>query len=288
MKEMNNEANLNNFFETNDISMELSELFEEFQEEKNKASALKSALSETLECYEGEEGERIIARMTAYYLALNNGIKPDAYRKSLEKLTEKKIQKLWGEDAETVIDVLNLLLSKSPAVSEENKEAAPKKKKEATPKKLGSKNWNAGDLFAYRLKGRDSKSAGIDGFYAIIYCVDVKKISVNKNSVLAYLLLCFDRELPNEPQEIIEHSAVLPSGEERGYLQLLESLHNEYPDDKLRYIGNLPDIIHPENEVIHPNQSCYPCLLWVNFEHRVVYRFELWKKYGEGQEKFLK
>lgn len=272
--------NLKDFFELNSISLELSELFDEFKEEKSKASALKSALKETLECYEGEEGERIIAQMSAYWLALTNGIKSDAYRKTVEGISADKIRAEWEDDADTVIEALDALLKETAIVPE---------KKKATPSgKLGSKNWKVGDLYAYRLKGIEAQKVGIEGYYAIIYCVDIKKISAKKNNVSAYLLLCFDKELPENPQMVIEHSAFLLFGIERCYLQLLDSPHSEYPDDEIKYIGNLSDIPHPKNEVIPPNELYYSWLLWSDFEHKVVRRFESWKKYGEGQEKFLK
>ncbi len=272
--------NLKDFFELNSISLELSDLFDELKEEKSKASALKSALKETLECYEGEEGERIIVQMSAYWLALTNGIKSDVYRKTVEGISADKIREAWEDDADTVIEALDALLKWIPIV--------PKKKKATSAGKLGSKNWKSGDLYAYRLKSKDAKNAGIDGCYAIIYCVDVKKASVKKNDVTAYLLLCFDKELPEEPQMVIERSVFLLFGIERCYLHLLDSPHSEYPDDEIKYIGNLSEIPHPENEVIPPNELYYPMLLWSNFEYRVVSRFEAWKKYGEGQEKFLK
>ena len=192
---------LNEFFELNSVSLELSELFDELKEEKSKTSALKSALKETLECYEGEEGERIILEMSAYWLALTNGIKSDTYRKKVEEISDDKIKAEWGDDADTVIEVLESLLKEAPRFCE---------KKKVTPaEKLGSKNWKKGDLYAYRLKGIEAQKVGIKGYYAIIYCVDIKKISAKKNNVSAYLLLCFDKELPENPQMVIEHSAFL-------------------------------------------------------------------------------
>ena len=285
MKEMNNK--LADFFETNVISLELSELFDELQEEKAKASALRSALSETLECYEGEEGECIIARMAAYYLALNNGIKNDTYRKNIEKITEKKIQKLWGEDSCKIIEVLDLLLGKTADISEEKKEVSPRKKKCSSPSKLGSKNWKPGDIYAYRLKGEEAKSEGIDGLYVLLYCIGIKKESDAMNFVHAYTLLCFDEELPDDPQTVIDHSAYLPTGMQKTYIYNLVASHKEYPDDELRYLGNLPDIPHPKNERVPPNELFYLVLQWRNFDSRITQRFQAWKKYGEDREKFF-
>ena len=271
---------LKDFFEMNSVSLELSELFDELKEEKSKTSALKSALKETLECYEGEEGERIILEMSAYWLALTNGIKSDTYRKKVEEISDDKIKAEWGDDADTIIEALDALLKETATV--------PEKKKTTPSGKLGSKNWKVGDLYAYRLKGDEAKSAGIDGHYAIIYCTNVKKVSTRKNDVTVYLFLCFDKELSNDPQTVIENSACLPFGIERNYLCLLISPNSDYPDDEIKYIGNLPDISHPQNEVIPPNEFFYSMILWEHFEHKIVRRFESWKKYGEGQEKFLK
>lgn len=272
--------NIKDFFETNGVYLELSELFDELKEEKSKSAALKSALNETLECYEGEEGERIIVRMSAYYLALTNSIKTETYRTTLDKISAKKIREEWADDADTIIEVLEALLNEPPVI--------PEKKKTISTGKLGSKNWKAGDLYAYRLKSDEAKSAGLYGKYVIIYCVDIKKVSAKRNDVICYLWFCFDEELPNTPETVLEHSACLPFGIERKYLCLFFSPHSDYPDDEITYIGNSTNMPHPKNEFIPPNELFYPWLCWNRFEKDVIRRFNSWKKYGEGQEIFLK
>ena len=132
---------------------------------------------------------------------------------------------------------------------------------------------------------------GCDTFYGkhiIIYCVDIKKVSTKRNDVICYLWFCFDEELPNTPETVFDHSACLPFGIERKYLCLFFSPHSDYPDDEITYIGNVTDMPHPKNEVIPHDKLFYPLLCWNRFENDIIKRFSSWKKYGEGQEKFLK
>ena len=108
------------------------------------------------------------------------------------------------------------------------------------------------------------------------------------NFVHAYTLLCFDKELPEDPQTVIDHSVCLPFGAQGIYIYNLVAPHKDYPEDKIKYIGNLPDIPHPKNEVVPPNEFFYLVLQWKNFESRIAKSFLAWKNYGDNQEKFLK
>lgn len=309
---------LKDFFEMNSVSLELSELFDELKEEKSKTSALKSALKETLECYEGEEGERIILEMSAYWLALTNGIKSDTYRKKVEEISDDKIKAEWGDDADTVIEVLESLLKEAPRFCE---------KKKVTPaEKLGSKNWKKGDIFAYKLESELAFEQNLDKAYALIYVVDIQTQTSRRNDVSVNLLMYFDGDLSLDIDQIIDGSVMLPvcnrsndsandiikiiasthpeidisklstlsSGTidsskqpKCDYRYLFFEPHNKYPTEKLIFLGNKPSLPSPQNEIIR-NRREYDILYWIDIEKRIMQQYGIWKKYGEKQEKFRK
>lgn len=270
---------LQEFFEDS-ISLEFTELFEEFREEKAKKTALNFTRREMLENYAGEESETVIVYMTSYWCGLQNQIEDAKSKKFLESLTDEKMFELFGNEALKVLEVLDKLLGRQP------KQREVKKVKKPTIR--GSKKWKAGDLYAYKLKGRDAEIAGIAGKYAILYCRKVTTVSKNTNEIEMYMLLSFDKELPSDPKAVFDNAVFLPLSIFRYYIYLLISPHKEYPDDEIIYLGNLPEIPHPSNEAIPPSELHYGRIVWKMFDERFVGKFETWKKYGVDQEKYLK
>ena len=85
---------------------------------------------------------------------------------------------------------------------------------------------------------------------------------------------------------LLQNSVFLPVDKELLYRYHFFETHDKYPTDKLVYMGNKVDIEFPIDEHIPKNSLYYLYTHWENFVHTVCFRFGVWKKYGEGHEKF--
>ena len=256
---------LQDFFESNSISYEVFELFEDFCGEKQKKPALRATFRQMKEDYADEPGEYIIVLMSVYYCGLKKSIEDLKFKKELEALTEEQIYACFGEDdGKTVMDVLDELLKMPPD---------PPVRKKIDYSNPGSKNWKVGDLYAYRLRGEEVEKAGLEGKYAIVYCVGIEKDTSRRNNIDTYVLLCEESDLKKDARVLLKDSFLVASyAHDRRYLYLLVSSHHEYPTEELIYLGNSMEFEYPPKDKVFVGQYriFIPRLLWGRFSDHIT------------------
>ena len=269
---------IQDFFDTNSVSLEVSELYEDYCGEKGKKTALNTVRKELSEQYSEESDLYIVLNMTLYWNGLKSGFIDEKSRKYLKELKPEEIQAAFDErDAELISEVIEKLLESEPI------KPVRKKIDYSNPR---SKNWKKGDIYAYKITGQEAESLGIAGKYALIYCYNIEKQSVRTNYVDAYILLYLGETLTEDLNLLLQNSVFLPVDKELLYRYHFFETHDKYPTDKLVYMGNKVDIEFPIDEHIPKNSLYYLYTHWENFVHTVCFRFGVWKKYGEGHEKF--
>ena len=269
---------IQDFFDTSSVSLEVSELYEDYCEEKGKKPALNTVRKELSEQYSEESDLYIVLNMTLYWNGLKSGFIDEKSRKYLKELKPEEIQAAFDErDAELISEVIEKLLELDPI------KPLRKKIDYSNP---GSKNWKKGDIYAYKITGEEAESLGIAGKYALIYCYNIEKQSARTNYVDAYLLLYLGETLTDDLDFILENSIFLPISVHRIYRYRFSEPHYKYPLNQLLYLGNKQSIIHPSNEYIPNSSDFYARMTWSNFDFLFCHHFGVWKKYGEGHEKF--
>ena len=245
------------FLEGTSIYFEVSELFEEFLSEKGKPAALNATWREMLECYDGEKAEQIIVNMSVYWCGLQKNMVHKKSYEYLSALSEEQILCEFGDDADAVCEALPQLLAAEPIKPV---------RKPIDYKNPGSKNWKAGDVYAYRLKGEEAEKLGIKSTYALLYCHSVTKATSRANDVILYLLHYPKKELLPTVEENIEKSIFLRISVDNDYRYYLYDPHNAYPTDDLRYIGNIQFMSFPEDEHVFESKMFYKYISWKHFE----------------------
>lgn len=265
---------LKDFFETNSVSLDVLETYDEFCLEKNGKTALNLTRRELYDEYKEERETEIIFLMTLYWCGLNKGVVDEKSHAKLKEITKEEIYDIYGEDALVVYASLEELLNAEPI--------KPIKKK-ADKSNPGSKNWSVGDLYAYKLSGESAKKIGHDGKYIILYCHNIRNVTRMTNHVTVYAFVG-DEETPKaSPEQIVCESLRVMSFTIKGYYQfLLASPHREYPTDKLIYLGNTDKFEHPDDERVPPEEIYTPFLVWPTFDDAVSHKIDvmLEKKYG--------
>ena len=250
---------IQDFFDTNSISLEVSELYEDYCGEKGKKAALNAVRKELGEQYSEEPDLYIVLNMTLYWSGLKSGFIDEKSRKYLKELKPEEIQSAYDEgDAGLISEVIEKLLEAEPI------KPVRKKIDYGNP---GSKN-------------------GIAGKYALIYCYNIEKQSTRTNYVDAYLLLYLGDILTDDLNFMLENSIFLPISVHRIYRYRFSEPHYKYPLNQLLYLGNKQSIIHPSYEYIPNSSDFYARMTWRNFDFLFCHHFGVWKKYGEGHEKF--
>ncbi|MBO5111376.1 MAG: hypothetical protein J6D21_11760 [Clostridia bacterium] len=254
---------LQDFFEANSISLEVFELFEEFCFERAKKPALRAVFRQVKDDYGDEPGEYIIALMSVYYCGLKNHFEDPKFKKELEALTKEQIFACFGEeDGKHIAETLDELLKMPPD---------PAVRKKIDYSNPGSKNWKVGDLYAYRLRGEEVEKAGLEGKYAVIYCVDVEKTTSRLNEIEFYVFLCDHGTLLEPPGKILRESCIVASHAcSKKYPFLLISYHHEYPVNELVYLGNTKEFIHPDDEIVYGTSLAIPRIIWKWFDEKVA------------------
>ena len=223
------------FLEGTSIYFEVSELFEEFLLEKGKSAALNATWREMLECYDGEKAEQIIVNMSVYWCGLQKNMVHKKSYEYLSALSEEQILCEFGDDADAVCEALPQLLAAEPIKPV---------RKPIDYKNPGSKNWKAGDVYAYRLKGEEAEKLGIKSTYALLYCHNVTKKTERKNNVVVYLMHYPKKELMPTVEENVNHSICLRITVHNEYRYQLIEAHYMYPKNELIYLGNLESFLH--------------------------------------------
>lgn len=257
---------INNFFDGVSISIEVFELFKEFCLEKEKKAALRSTFRELAEDYYDEKDSYILLLMSVYYCGLKNGFSDLKFKDELETITQEQIFEFFEEDdALKIYSVLKELLVMT---------AIPSVKNKIDYSNPGSKNWKAGDLYAYPLSSESIEKAGLSKKYAILYCEKVNKKTNRTNDVKIYVLIGDDKTIKKSPTEILRESVCITSyALSKFYLFLLVSSHHEYPTEKLISLGNCTDFVHPKNEVLPPEDVYIPRLGWTRFNDSISRKY---------------
>ena len=234
---------IKDFFETNSTTLDGIEMYEECSEERSKKSVPNAVLREIAEEYADERDQEILMLMTVYWCALQKGFVHEKLKEKLDKITKEEIIDSFGdEDGEVVFNVLSELLISEPV---------PQVRKKIDYSNPGSKNWKHGDVFAYQLSGKDAEEENISGKYAIVYVQEIEKYTRMQNNVIVYIFLCDEPDLEKELSELLRTSfRVMSYALTRYYRFLICSKHYEYPNEKIRYLGNVENFERPIDEVV--------------------------------------
>ena len=269
-------SELEEFFDGNSTSLEIMELYEDYCEDKSKKTALNAVRKELMKTYGNESELIIVLNMTLNWCALKSGFSDEKSREYLSQLNKETIQAVFEKnDAILIEKVIKSLLEMKPI--------KPKKEK-PDYSNSGSKNWKKGDIFAYKLTGPEAEKSGIDGMFAIIYCLDIQYCSNRANNVDAYLMLFSERSLTTDIDYILQRSIFLPFDIKKVYRYHFFETHDKYPTEKLIYLGNRIEIEHPKNEFVPENSLFYRYMGWWDFESNICDRYIFWKEYFKRQE----
>ena len=254
---------IDSFFEGNSVSLEVFELFDDFCLEKPKKTALNAVRRELAEEYKFEKDLYITFLMTLYYCGLKKNFIDEKSKNELVKLTNDEIREAFGEtDGKVVSEVLIKLLEMSPIKPERPK---------IDYSNPGCKNWQVGDLYAYKLSGDEIKDVGLEGSYAIIHCMALEVETKRTTNVKLYLHICDKDFIDLPPEEVLKKSYyLLSSARHRLYMYKLISSHHEYPTNQLRYLGNVTHFEKPEGEYLPKDEFFIPLLIWKRFESDIV------------------
>ena len=139
----------------------------------------------------------------------------------------------------------------------------------------GSKKWKVGDLYGYLLSGERVEKVGLAGKHAVIYCSNISKVTSMRNDVELYVFICEDKTIGESPKDILNASICIPSSAlDNFYLFLLPCSHREYPTEKLKFLGNTMDFVHPKNEIIPTDKLLVPRLVWERFDDIIAFDYE--------------
>lgn len=266
---------LENYFETNNVYLEVSEAFDEYRAEgKAKKTALNAVRRDLNEAYQDEEDMLIQLHMGLYWCGLQKGFIDEKSKNVLEALTAETIQAQFDEsDGRFIYEMLCKLLKAEPV------KQARKKIDYSNP---GAYNWKAGDIYAYELTGEEAESAGIKGKYALVYVIENEIISKRESDVTCYLMLKQTDGIEGDELKIIEESIFLPHNIFYGYRCLIKDKNYEYPTARLHYVGNVFPIKTPDRENLP--KSKYYCwwIGWEDIEQRIVLTYGVYKKLFES------
>ncbi len=266
---------LSDFFEGNSVSMDVMEAYEEFRLECDKRRALRKVNRMMIEEYADEMDRQIVGIMSIYYCGLQKGFIDDKTKKQLEGWSLEYISEFFEqEEAETIYRLIQELLLLPPV-----KQVRPK-----MSGNVGSKNWMAGDLYAYSLEHIKTDEVNFEGTYAIIHCLEKQIVTNRRMDVILYIRLCSKEVIQLPLSELLKNSIYVPSYfHHHIYRYCLISPHWQYPTEKLQYLGNISEYLPPENELLPSNQLFIPRLVWERFEEIIAHDyFHLKKKTGKG------
>ena len=263
---------LEDFFQSNSVSLEVMEMYDDLLSEKNKKVALNAVRRELYDEYRGEQELYIVFLMTLYYCGLKSNFIDEKSKKDLEILSTEYLNKVYGEtEGAKISTLLNELLTMKPM--------KPLRKKIDTTNP-GSKNWRVGDLYAYPLTGEHIRQVGLDGIYAIIYCLAKEDVSRQESDIIGYVLLCPKEKIQASLSIILEQSLWLPASVAQQYYQFkIISKHHEYPTESLLYLGNSTELKTPLHEVLPPAPYYRKLLLWDDMQEAIIRYYTDWQRH---------
>lgn len=263
--------NLNDFFETNNVTLEISEIYSgEKAEGKSKKTALNAARRELSEAYAGEDEMLIQLQMGLYWYALQKGFVDEKSKNRLDALTSEMILSIYGEsNGRLVNEVLAELLKVEPV------KQVRQKIDYSNP---GSNNWKPGDIYAYQIFGEEARTAGIEGKYTLIYVIEKEVRTRLASDIICYLLLKLTDGLEGTVEQVIDESVFLPFGRSLEYRCLLSNKNYEYPTNRIIYVGNIYPLRTPERELLPLSKLHCWWIRWEGIEWRVAAKYEVYKK----------
>lgn len=267
---------LKDFFEGNSVSMEITELYSDYCEETNKKTALNKVYRELVKDYMQEQELYVLLIMTLYYCGLQKGFIHEKHKITLESFSSDFIISVFGEeDGENVNEIIKLLLNTLPA------KQVRKKIDYSNP---GSKNWQAGDVYACPLTGECIANAKLDGYYAILHCISKHTDTRCRCYVKLYIYLCPKDDITLPLETLLQNSIPLPSFYlYHIYAYMLFSPHHEYPTSELIHLGNLQKYFVPENENTPQKDIFIPLLSWQRFNETISHDYLTFNKLSKLQ-----
>lgn len=258
---------LNDFFEGNSVSMAVMETYEDFCNETNKKTALNQVRRELLCEYESEPDQYILFQMTLYYCALKKNFVDEKSQKALDAITKELIQNAFGDDdSQVVFEALESLKQMLPIKPVRAKNSIRLSELEI---------WKKGAWFLYPLTGKDADAAGLNGYYAALYCLgDLhrEKLSFYQH---VYVSLYHPNNQSLSLQDVKESSFYLPScALDYFYRWHLFFSLRDYPKEKLIYLGNELDTRSPSNEILPPAEIYTPRLSWTRFDELIAHKYQ--------------
>ncbi len=234
---------LDDFFENNSISLDIIAFFQMWQDGCCTKAECLSECKKIIKGYNNEIGEHLIALMTYYWCLLKNNIYDENVKKRLESYSPRQIEELWGTDGNSILELMNKLLSKTPEKTKRKKSI------------ISDIRWTPGDVYMF------SVDEGLKQFLEIeeksepsifLFCSKVVFDSPKKQSVIVYILVHFGAQ--ESLSTIIYDSVFLPVRKTDNnrllYQYYFYHINKNYPADKLVFLGNTDTLIHIDNESV--------------------------------------
>lgn len=236
---------LNEFFENQDISLDIISCFEMWKEGTCTKNEYIAESKRIVREYKDECGEHLIALMTYYWCLVNSNIVDNKLRTTLSAYSLQEITKWYPEEGALIYDVLVSLLKEEPK---------PLEKKKHSYSKL---RWKPGDVYAVPMPADIKKLCNIDEnltVYVLINCAEIIHESARDQDITAYIFLHFG-EPEGDLSGVISNAVALPV--RRAYTGKNIFLYKYYfykiaqncPEDQLRYLG-----CHDSNEILFENE----------------------------------
>lgn len=250
---------LEDFFDSLSVCMEAEELYDEYAEDRSKRAALKMTKTQLLRDYKGERDMTILSMMSVYWLHLRKSLQEPALKEALSNISEEEIRASFSpDDADSVLASLRELV---------NAEPDPRPKRKGRCKSV-SASWKEGDVYAYRLDSDEAKSAGLAEKYVLIYVFDNEKVP---HASARFFALIHDSEgMESSVEDILKDAVFIKHLSNGNYRYVLIDDEDDYPTEKLRYLGNVFPVKMPLMERVPPTYHYYRYTLWRDFEECMV------------------
>ena len=267
--------NLNDFFESNSISLDVISCFDMWKEGNCTKSECIAESKSIIRDYKGEDGEYLIAQMTYYWCLLNSNIVDNKLKTKLESYSLQEIIKWYPEEGKLIYDVLVSLLKEGPK---------PFVKKRISYSKL---RWKPGDVYAIPMPADAKALCDFDQntmAYILINCEKIINETPRNQDITAYILLHLG-ELENDLPTILCNCIALPVT--RAYVgkdvflykYFFYKISQNCPDGQLLYLGNYDSnktMIKDEFQI--DDYRCFGWINWSVFFRNIVCRYGFYRK----------
>ena len=267
--------NLNDFFESNSISLDVISCFDMWKEGNCTKSECIAESKSIIRDYKGEDGEYLIAQMTYYWCLLNSNIVDNKLKTKLESYSLQEIIKWYPEEGKLIYEGLVSLLKEGPK---------PFVKKRISYSKL---RWKPGDVYAIPMPADAKALCDFDQntmVYVLINCEKIINETSRNQDITAYIFLHLG-ELEDDLSSIMSNCIALPV--RRVYIGKDIFLYKYYfykitqncPEEQLRYLG-----YYDKNRIIFVNEFEIDDYLfcgwttWSVFFRDIVYQYSFYRK----------